>query len=140
MRLIVPYAKIHARSHASRERKRSCDRRYSFHAVHASRLVSWPTISQPRLASLRGDIAPHHREPVQRNDFNEAASITSVNRARALTGDLRPVGRARAYTSIQRGGTSSRSARSHRQGTPDLDHSFRGFRRLSGRLSGNDTV
>lgn len=49
--------------------------------------------SLPHLASLR-DIAPHHRESVQRNDFNEAASITSVNRARALTGDLRPVGRA----------------------------------------------
>lgn len=54
--------------------------------------------SLPRLASPR-DITPHRRA-VRRNDFNEAASITSVNRARALTGDLRPVGR--AYTSIQR--------------------------------------
>lgn len=97
MRLIVPYAtaKIHGRSHASRERKRSCDRRHSF---RASCLVSCPTISATPRVSPRYSTAPSRA--VRRNDFNEAASITSVNRARALTGDLRPVGR--AYTSIQR--------------------------------------
>jgi len=101
MRLIVPCAtargaKIHGRSHASRERKRSSDRRRSF---RASCLVSRPTISATPRVSARYSAAPSRA--VRRNDFNEAASITSVNRARALTGDLRPVGRACA--SIQRG-------------------------------------
>lgn len=96
MRLIVPYArtqKIHVRSHASRERKRSSDHRHSFRAswiISCSTIFATPRIS-PRYSAASS-------RAVQRNDFNEAASITSVNRARALTGDLRPVGR--AYTSI----------------------------------------
>lgn len=52
----------------------------SDHLRHASRLSS-------RYST--------HRRAVRWNDFNEAASITSVNRARALTGDLRLVARAR---------------------------------------------
>lgn len=141
MRLIVPHVRPRrrksppGRSHASRERKR-----YLRSPALASRVVSRIAAGHlsvmPRV-SPRCSAAPSRA--VQRNDFNEAASITGVNRARALTGDLRPVGR--AYASIQRGRTSSRSAaRSHRRGSPDLDRSSRGFRRLSGRLSGNDAT
>jgi len=56
----------------------------------ASPAVSSRTISAtPRVPSR----AVAASSAVRRNDFNEPASITSVNRARALTGDLRAVAR-----------------------------------------------
>jgi len=68
MRLIVPYAKIHGRSHASRERKRSYDRRHSFsrRSRVASRILADHLSATPRVSPRRYSAAPSRARPAER--------------------------------------------------------------------------
>jgi len=85
--------------------------------------VSSRTISAtPRVPSR----AAAASSAVRRNDFNEPASITSVNRARALTGDLRAVARVLMppYAEEERHRAKPRQA-SVDGGSPNLNRSVR---------------